>query len=236
MVILNKCLYMLILLNGDESMIKLYEEMMKFLRVEDKENSLRLCMTALENGSISVFDLYESVLAPGLNIITEEYDIDIETLIWKEHVRSGIIRTIVECSYPYVIKERDKLGYKNNSSAIIMCPKLEEHELGARMVADFFTIAGYKTTFIGANTPENTILKAIETIEPKYICISVTNHFNLVATKKTIEKVKQTFEMDIKFVLGGYAFSSDPDMYKKVGGDILLKSFKDIMDLNKGVE
>lgn len=217
-------------------MEKLYEELMEFLRVEDKENSLKVCMAALENGHISIFDLYESVLTPALNSIIDEYEIDLESLIWKEHVRSGIIRTIVECAYPYVIKERDNLGYKNNSSAIIMCPKFEEHELGARMVADFFTIAGYETTFIGANTPENTILKAIETIKPSYICISVTNHFNLVATKKTIEQIKQKFDINIKFVLGGYAFISDPTMYKKVGGDILLKSFNDILELHKGVE
>lgn len=217
-------------------MAKLYEDLIKFLRVEDKENSLRVCMEALETDNINVFDLYESVLAPALNSIIDEYEIDLESLIWKEHVRSGIIRTIVECSYPYVIKERDTLGNKKNSSVIIMCPKYEEHELGAKMVADFFTIAGYKTTFIGANTPEITVLKAVETIQPKYICISVTNHFNLVATKKAIEKIKQTFDTDIKFVLGGYAFISDPDMYKKVGGNILLKGFEDILGLDKGVE
>lgn len=217
-------------------MEKVYERLMKFLRVEDKENSLKVCMEALENGQVSVLQLYESILTPALNSIIDEYEVDLETLIWKEHVRSGIIRTIVECSYPYVIKERDSLGNKMNSGVIIMCPKYEEHELGAKMVADFFTIAGYNTTFIGANTPESTILKAVETIKPKYICISVTNPFNLVATKNTIEQIKQRFNKDVKFVLGGYAFVADPDMYTKVGGDMLLKGFKDILSLGKGVE
>lgn len=216
-------------------MKKLYEELMKFLKEEDKENSFKLCMDALENHNISVIDLYESILSPALNSIIEEYDLDVESLIWKEHVRSGIIRTIVESAYPYVIRERNKSGYPNKGSALVMCPKFEEHELGARMVTDFFTIAGYKTTFIGANTPETTILKAIETTIPTYICISVTNPYNLVATKKTIEKVKKTFNLGIKYLLGGYAFASDPSMYKKVGGDMLLKTFQDILSLDKGV-
>lgn len=216
-------------------MKKLYEELMKFLKEEDKENSFKLCIDALENYNISVIDLYESILAPALNSIVEEYDLDVESLIWKEHVRSGIIRTIVEGAYSYVLKERNKLGNSNKDSVIIICPRFEEHELGARMISDFFTIAGYKTVFIGANTPETTVLKAIETIIPTYICISVTNSYNLVATNKTIEKIKSTLNLDIKFILGGNAFASDPSMYKKVGGDMLLKTFQDILNLNKGV-
>ncbi len=216
-------------------MEKLYENLMRFLRKEDKENAFKLCMEAIESG-ISVVKLYESILTPALNSIIEEYDLDMESLIWKEHVRSGIIRTIVECTYPFVLKERDKLGNKNKGKALIMCPQFEDHELGARMVSDFFTIVGYDTTFIGANTPEETVLKAIQIISPDYICISVTNHFNLVATKKTIEKIKNTLNFNGKIVLGGNAFYSDIDMYKKVGGDYLLKSFQDILELNKGVK
>lgn len=212
-------------------MENLYENLMKFLRKEDKENSFRLCMEALN--SVSVVELYESILTPVLNSIIEEYDLDRESLIWKEHVRSGIIRSIVEGSYAFVLKERDGLGYKNKGNVLVLCPQFEDHELGARMVSDFFTIAGYKVTFIGANTPEITLLKAIQDVKPRYICISVTNHYNLVATKKTIDKINKTINFEGKFILGGSAFYSDPDMYKKVGGDKLLKSFEDILKLDK---
>ncbi len=216
-------------------MQKLYESLIKTLKDENKEDSLKLCLSALENKDVSVVELYQSILGPALNSIIEEYDLDQESLIWKEHVRSGIIRTIVECTYPYVIKERDGLGNKSKGNVIIMCPQFEDHELGARMVSDFFTIAGYESTFIGANTPENTIIKAIETIRPNYVCISVTNHFNLVATKKTIERIKKDIDPKIKFVLGGNAFASNPNMYKEVGGDMVLKDFQDILNLDKGV-
>ncbi len=217
-------------------MDNLYERVLDFLKNEDKENALNLCMKSLENNEIGVVELYETILTPALNNIIDENEGDEENLIWKEHVRSGIVRTIIECTYPYVLRERNKTGNYNNKSVIVMCPQFEDHELGARMVSDFFTIAGYKTTFIGANTPETTILKAIETIRPAYVCISVTNHFNLVATKKTIEKIKNTLDFNIKFILGGNAFALDPGIYKKVGGDIVLKSFQDILGLDEGDE
>lgn len=216
-------------------MKQILEKLINYLKAEDKENSLNLCISYLEDNG-SVVKLYESILTPALNNIIEEYEGDEENLIWNEHVRSGIIRSIVECVYPYVLKEKKKLGKENMGRVIIMCPRYEDHELGARMVSDFFTIAGYDSTFIGANTPEKTIIKAIESIKPKFISMSVTNYYNLVATKKIIEYIKSTVEDKMTFLLGGFAFNSNPNAYKEIGGDMLLNSFNDILELDKGDE
>lgn len=216
-------------------MEKLYKELLSFLKEEDKENALRVSMEALEEKRLGVIDLYEKVLAPALNSIIDEYDED-EDLIWREHVRSAIIRTIIENTYSYVIEEKEKMAYPDKGNVIVMCPRFEDHELGARMATDFFTIAGYKASFIGSNTPESTILKAIEDIKPKYISISVTNYYNLVAAKKTIDLIKESFNEDIKFLIGGYAVTSQKGYYKDIGGDLLVNSFQDILDLDKGVD
>lgn len=215
-------------------MVVLYEKLLGYLKQEDKEKALDLCISSLEKGAISVVDLYQSVLSPALNNIVNEYEDDEDNLIWKEHLRSGIIRTIVESAYPYVLKARHEIGKQNGQRVIVMCPRFEDHDLGARMVSDFFTMAGFDTTFIGANTPERTILKAIESIKPKYISMSVTNYYNLIAAKKTIEAIKVK-NNNIVFLLGGHAFNSNPDSYKDVGGDYLLRSFQDVLNLSREV-
>lgn len=217
-------------------MKQILEKLVDYLKAEDKESAINLCISYLENKQVSIIELYESILTPALNNIIDEYEDDEENLIWNEHVRSGIIRSIVECSYPYVLEKRRELGLENMGSVIVMCPRFEDHELGARMISDFFTIAGYDSTFIGANTPEKTIIKAIESIKPKYVSMSVTNYYNLVATKKTLDHIKSTVNNQITFLLGGFAFSSNPNSYKEIGGDKLLNSFNDILDLSKGVE
>lgn len=214
----------------------LYEQLSLALKEENRGLAMELCLTALDEKTISIMDLYQDILGPALNSIIQEYDGDEDNLIWKEHVRSGIIRGIIEASYPFVLKEAAEIGREMKESVIVMCPRYEEHEIGARMVSDFYTIAGYKSTFIGANTPEKTILKAIETIRPGIISISVTNYYNLVALKKTIDEIKNNFNYPIKFVVGGYAFNKNINAYKEVGADIQLKSFKDVLDLDKGVE
>lgn len=220
---------------GVSNLEGLYEKLLFSLQEENKERALDICITALKEKSISVVDLYQNILSPALNHVIEEYPND-EDLIWREHVRSEIIRNIIEIVYPFVMEERNNLGESNKGNVIVMCPEYEDHDLGARMVSDFFTIAGYESTFIGAKTPRKTILKAVEIVRPKYLCISVTNYYNLISVKKTIESIKTSTRSSITFLLGGSAFISNPNAHKEVGGDYLLNSFRDILELSKGVE
>lgn len=210
----------------------LYNKVFQALKAQDKEKALNLCMKALDKGEVGVVELYEEILGPLLNNIVDEYQEE-ENLIWKEHVRSGIVRTIIENCYPYVMKTRRKLNRNRYKSIIVLCPKYEDHEIGARMATDFFTIAGYDAIFIGGNTPEHTILKAIEDIRPRYISMSIVNYYNLIEAKKTIEFIKRESSYDIKFLLGGYAFSKNHNYCKDIGGDLLLNSYKEILELEE---
>src|SRR5690625_7541334 len=98
-----------------------------------------------------------------------------------------------------------------------MCPEYEKHELGARIVSDFFTISGYDSVFIGEVTPIKTLLKAIDIKKPKYLCLSVTNTYNLTTTKRTIEAVKNHTNDNIHFLLGVSAYISYPYASRHVG-------------------
>lgn len=199
----------------------LYDQVLSALQKEDKETAVKLSIDALKNHTISVVDLYEKVLSPALSHVVEEYK-EIDVLIWREHVRSSIIRTIIESAYPYVLEERAKNELKEER-VLVMCPEFEEHELGSRMVADFFRIEGFETTFVGARTPLKTVLKAIEFVNPKYLVISVTNFFNILSVKHLIDAIKHDGNEDLIFVLGGRAISANPDDAKKTGADIILQ-------------
>ena len=219
---------------GGNKLEELYNKILKALQKEDKDLALTLSIDALDKGIVTIVELYEMILGPGLNSIIDEYEED-EELIWREHVRSGIIRSIIEAAYPSVLKESKQLD-TSKGRVTVMCPDYEDHELGAKMVADFFTLEGYDSTFIGAKTPQKTILKAIDIVKPKYLCISVTNHYNLISVKRTIDMIKENIDENPLFLLGGSAFNSNPDAYKAVGGDLLLNNYNDIKNLHKEVE
>lgn len=212
----------------------LYKQLIKYLESEDKEGAVRFILSKLESKELDIVTLYNELLTPSLNNMKcegpEEY------CIWKEHVRSSIVRHIIESCYPHVLKEReDKYGRTGKGQKVmVLCPAEELHEIGPRMVADFFTLLGFDVTFVGANTPRSSFLSAIDILKPKYVAISVTNYYNLSATRKTIQELRKQEHRDFQIIVGGHAFARNPDVYRELGADLLVQSFSELKKLKGG--
>ena len=214
-------------------MENIYNNIKGALDREDREAVLRYCKEYLEKGQIDIIELYESILGPVLNEVVVEYGEDDELLIWKEHIRSGIIKHTLENLSLYVMEEKKSLDLRHNKRAFILCPKFEDHEIGARMVCDFLIILGFDVKFLGGNTPEKTIIRGIKEEEVDYILISVTNYYNMINTKKTIEEIR-SIKPNIKIILGGNAFKANKSIYRELGGDYMAESFADLYSIVKG--
>lgn len=206
------------------------------LEEENKEKALKYVLSKLQAKEIDILDLYSVILTPLLNNLKCKLA-DQRICIWKEHVKTAIVRTIVECCYPYVIEKRDQLNNPKKGVAVVLCPPDEYHDLGARMVADFFTISGYEAIFVGSNTPYQDFYNAIHVIKPRVVAISVSNYYNLVAAKRMIEELKQSLDYPLNIVVGGYAFHDDEvNKLKAVGADYYAKTYEDILCLaDRGV-
>lgn len=208
-----------------------YEKFLELLENEDKEGCVEFALSKIENQELDVPTLYTEVLTPALNNIKCKLN-EREICIWKEHVRSAIVRTIIECCYPYILKYKKDSAIKDDKGkALVLCPPEEYHEIGARMVADFFSLSGYDTIFVGSNTPREDFISAINYIKPKYVAISVTNYYNLIATKEMINRIRQVSDKDLSIIVGGNAFLSNVEAYLHIGADKLLKDFQDIKNL-----
>ena len=207
----------------------LLDEFSQLLATNDKEACVRWAIAKMDSREIdSIVTLHATVLAPSLNVIacTEENK---ARCIYDEHIKTAIVRTIVELAYPHVVKER---GSKNKGrKVIILCPPEEYHDVGARMAADYFTIAGFDVIFVGANTPKNALAAAVADLAPEYVAISVSNPYHAFAVQKLIEELRRAGQGATKIVVGGSALAKVPDMYKTLGADMYLTSFHDIEQL-----
>lgn len=211
-----------------------HENITEFINGEDKEKAVNYVLEVLSRGSIDIVTLYEKVINPALNGISS-YKCPQEINIWQEHIRTSIVRTIIECCYPYVIKERDyKYRKKIDKKVIVLCPSEEYHEIGPRMVTDFFTLHGYNAIFVGGNTPKEEILAISSVHNPNYIALSVSNYFHLVTAQRAIENIRLNYKYPLKIIVGGYAFKRNPKAYLDIGADILLENFEDIGRLEEG--
>jgi methanogenic corrinoid protein MtbC1 len=214
---------------------ELYQRFLSRLDNGDRYGCVDLILAKLSANELDVVTAYDEILAPALR---ESYcrERQRQICVWEEHVRTSIARTVIECCYPYVIKERDRQSkLASRGKAIVVCPTEELHEIGARMVADFFTLCGFDAMFVGANTPQAQILEAIGYVKPRYVAISVTSYYNLLAARRLVEKIRSAKEMtkaDFTIIVGGYAFERNPEVSEEMGADLLLSGFEDIRRLS----
>jgi MerR family transcriptional regulator, light-induced transcriptional regulator len=215
-----------------------YNSFRSLIDAEDKERCVSFALSALESNSLDIVTLYEMILAPA----SREQQCTIRQrplCVWEEHVRTSIIRTVLECCYPQLMRARRALsGDKTRGPAVVVCPTEEYHELGARMAADFFTLCGFDVTFVGANTPQSDILDAVGFLHPVFIGVSVTGPYNLIAARRTIQQLvalRRNSSGHFRIVAGGRAFGADESMAKSLGADLLVQTYDDIRRISEEI-
>lgn len=124
--------------------------------------------------------------------------------IAQEHYCSAATQVIMSQLYPYIFS-----GERIGHSIVTACVGGELHELGIRMVTDFFEMDGWDSYYLGANTPSSAILKAIRDYKADVLGLSVSmpNHISLL--RETIEIIRSTGEgKNLIILIGGNAINN----------------------------
>jgi methanogenic corrinoid protein MtbC1 len=93
-------------------------------------------------------------------------------------------------------------------SVLLACPPREQHELGLRMLADRFELAGYDVTFLGADTPLDEITAAARATGASLVALSISTIFERVELRCFVDTLRQQLP-GVRIVIGGPAFSRD---------------------------
>jgi len=225
-------------MNRESAIALLYEAFTRALSARDKARCIQLAREALDSESISIPELYEGVLAMSLYQIASN-DKEQKISIWEEHVQSGIVRSVIEISYPYILKMLKKEGNEQLPVAVVFCQEEEYHELGARMATDFLTLLGFEAVFIGANTPAEDALAAVVALKPKLVCISVTSFFHLTKLQNLIQGMRALMVAgrvsQFSIVAGGYAVNNTPGVAAQLKPDYFASCYSDLVKIREAM-
>ena len=178
-----------------------------------KYKASRLVLEAVDKGT-DIKDIYLHVFQRSQYEIGRLWCAN-KISVAQEHYSSAATQLIMSQLYPYIFAS-EKIG----RSLIAACVNSELHEIGVRMVADFFEIAGWDTYYMGANTPTSSIIQAIEKFDPHILALSATLPVHQSLLEKTIAAVRASDNRDkVKIIVGGYALNSSKELWKKVGAD-----------------
>jgi methanogenic corrinoid protein MtbC1 len=109
---------------------------------------------------------------------------------------------------------------------VATCVGGELHEIGVRMVADLFEMAGWDSYYIGANAPVQGVLQALEERQADVLAISATLTVHVGQVREMIERVcmaNQEYGSSTGrgpiILVGGYPFLISPKLWQRVGAD-----------------
>jgi methanogenic corrinoid protein MtbC1 len=86
------------------------------------------------------------------------------------------------------------------------------------MIADLLEAEGWNVMYLGANTPQDELLKLLRKNTPRILGISVTMPFNLPYVKEIITRLgAEKGLQEVRIMVGGVAFNMFPGLWHKLG-------------------
>ena len=152
-------------LPDDAPFVDLAREYLDLLLHGDRNQAGRLILNKAEDG-MHVKDIYLHVFQPTQYEIGRLWQTN-RIGVAQEHFCTAAAQTIMSQLYPFVFS-----AHKTGRRLAAACVGGELHEIGARMLADFFEMDGWDTYYLGANTPSDAVVRTILDRETHLLCLS----------------------------------------------------------------
>lgn len=163
---------------------------------------------------LPVETVYIEVLQPVMYEVGRLWQAD-EIDIATEHYVTAATQLLMARLFPGALPHR-----RIARSMVGACLGSELHELGMRMVCDFFEFAGWDTYFLGAVTPAQSLITTVTAQRPDLVCISATMSFGLPKIRSLIQELRTGSSPNPpRIMVGGLPFLINPELFRVVGAD-----------------
>ena len=170
----------------------------------DRQEALRL---VIEEG------LERGVPVPKLHLeVVERAQRQIGTLwqenrisVAQEHLATAISQLVVSQLYRHLPRAR-----RNGRRVLVACAEGEQHEMGARIAADFLEMAGFDVHFLGANVPADSVAAMAAERRPgrrpvDLLVLSAATSICFPGLQATMRRVRE-LAPELPIMVGGSAF------------------------------
>lgn len=203
----------------------LAQEYLQALLDSDRRRASELILDAVQAG-VPVKDIYLHVFQRSQYEIGRLWHLNRITIA-HEHYCTAATQMVMSQLYPHIAVKR-----KGSRRMVAASVSGELHELGIRMVADFFEMAGWETLFLGANTPLPGIIKLLIEHKADVLAISATMTFHVSRVTAIIDALRASPECrDVIVIVGGHPFNVAPELWEDVGADAYGRDAQEAVDV-----
>lgn len=206
----------------DENPLK--EEVTMYLDylLNGKRQEANQLISDLISKETSIKDIYQHIFQISQYEIGRLWQCN-KITVAHEHYCTAATQQIMSGLYSHIF------SINRNGKTLVACSISGElHELGIRMVTDFFEMDGWDTYYLGANMPENQLSEVLKEYKADILALSVTLPTHVSKSVALIDNLKNKDEFkNLKIMVGGYPFITNPNLWKKVGADAFAKNADD---------
>lgn len=179
----------------------------------DRQAAGRLVLDGVERGT-AIRDVYLHVFEPSQQEIGRLWQMNRVTVA-QEHYCTAATQQVMAQLYPRLF-ERERNGRR----LVAACVASDLHEIGARMVADFFEMDGWDSFYTGAGTPHDAVIAALVAQRAELLAVSATIASHVHDAARLVAAVRADARCAaVKILVGGHAFNRLPGLWREVGAD-----------------
>lgn len=166
---------------------------------------------AVERG-FGIEELYLEVVQPALREVGRQWQVG-DITVAQEHLATATAQMIMAQLYPKIFE----LPTGTRGTFVATCVAGNLHEVGARMLADVFTLHGWQAHLLGADVPTDDVVEMVVRMGADVVAISATMDDQLDAVAALIGAIRA--RSTVVILVGGVPFLDAPHLADEVGAD-----------------
>ena len=190
----------------------------------DRRAASRVVMDAVAGG-VSIRDAYNHILLPVQREVGRMWHIN-ELSVAEEHFATATTRSVMAqlCA---LAKAREPVGL----TLIVAAAEGNTHDLGVRVVADFFELAGWRVIELGADVPAVDLVRAVVDYGADAVAISGAMPSQISTIEDSVSMLRRDLSPCPVIIVGGPAFGGCPESATRIGADGYAASAEEAIEL-----
>lgn len=199
--------------NEDNPLLSSAKKYLTFLLDGERKEAMRFILDLIiENHSIA--DVYEYIFQVTQYEVGRLWQTN-KITVAHEHYCTAATQQIMSTLYTYIFNTE-----KKNLKLLACSISGDLHEIGIRMLSDYFELQGWDTYYMGANMPDANIITTIIEQRPALLALSVTMPLHLSRARGLINKIRSDKNItSLKIIVGGFPFNIVSGLSTKIGAD-----------------
>jgi methanogenic corrinoid protein MtbC1 len=134
--------------------------------------------------------------------------------IAEEHLISTTTRRAMT-----LLCERGRSSEQIGKTAVLGCVAGNVHDIGINALSDFFEMAGWHTINLGPDVLAGEFVRTAQLFDADIVLLSAVLDPHLKAIQQTVAGIRGLEDSKLKIIVGGPAFLSAPELWRKLGAD-----------------